>query len=101
MPTLPPRLELVLLLSAAATGYNLTMQILPGQRIDLAQVDAEERVQASETLSSSGAASVSSSPLPISPAPVAVMEVAVVNAGGTCAIPLMGGPALNERFEPC
>ena len=47
MPTLPPRLELVLLLSAAATGYNLTMQILPGQRIDLAQIDAEERVQTS------------------------------------------------------
>jgi len=101
MPTLPPRLELVLLLSAAATGYNLTMQILPGQRIDLAQIDAEERVQASEALSSSRAASVSNSSLAISPAPVAVMEVAVVNAGGTCAIPLMGGPALNERFEPC
>lgn len=101
MPTLPPRLELVLLLAAAATGYNLTMQMLPSQRIDLAQLEVEERLRSAQSLGSSPSAPDSTVSVSITPTPATVMNVAVVPAMGTCAIPPTGGPALNERFEPC
>ncbi|QNI84314.1 putative uncharacterized conserved secreted protein [Synechococcus sp. PROS-7-1] len=101
MPTLPPRLELVLLLSAAATGYNLTMKILPSQRIDLAQLEVEERVQTSEAFRSTRSPSGARAPVSRNPAPAVVMDVAVVNNRGTCAVPPSGGPALNDQFEPC
>ena len=101
MPTLPPRLELVLLLSAAATGYNLTMQILPSQRIDLAQLEAEERIQASEASRPTPSASAARASVSRNSTPAVVMDVAVVNKRGICAVPATGGPALNDQFEPC
>jgi len=101
MPMLPPRLELVLLLSAAATGYNFTMQILPNQRIDLAQLEIQEGAKSADVSRPSQASSVSRSSQSLSPASTVVMDVAVLNERGICAIPSTGGPALNERFEPC
>ena len=101
MPTLPPRLELVLLLSAAATGYNVMMQIVPSQRIDLAQLEIQERVQSSEASRSTHSASALRASMSRTPAPVVVMDVAVAKGRGTCAVPPTGGPALNDQFEPC
>ena len=44
LPSLPPKLELVVLLVGAAAGYNLTLQILPRERINLAQLEADEQI---------------------------------------------------------
>ena len=101
MPMLPPRLELVLLLSAAATGYNLTMQILPSQRIDLAHLEIQEGAKSANVSRPSHSSSVLRSSQSISPASTVVMDMAGLNERGICAIPSTGGPALNERFEPC
>ena len=98
---LPPRLELVLLLSAAATGYNLTMQILPSQRIDLAQLEIQEGAKSSDVSRPSNSFSASRSSQNIRPASTVAMNVAVLNEREFCAVPLTGGPALNEHFEPC
>ena len=46
-PALPPRLELVVLLVGVATGYNLAMQILPREKIDLAELGSDEQFVAS------------------------------------------------------
>ena len=100
MPSLPPRLELVVLLAGSVVGYNLTMQILPSQRINLAQLEGQDRLdrggvrepsrssrftQTSQFVAQSGSTSSASLAL----------------GAGTCTVPLGGGPALNERFEPC
>jgi hypothetical protein len=83
-PALPPRLELVVLLVGVATGYNLAMQILPRERIDLARLGSDEQFAES-------AADQPADP-PFAPQTLSV---------SFCRIPAGGGPALNERFEPC
>ena len=95
MPSLPPRLELVVLLVGAVVGYNLTMQILPSQRINLAQLEAQDRLDRGE-------------PRPLdaikTSMPVTQFDAgstAVAFGSGVCTVPAGGGPALNERFEPC
>ena len=95
-PSLPPRLELVVLLVGAAAGYNLTMQILPHQQIDLAQLEVDEQSAAPVALQESAPAIDSSHAAP--------PEVSVSNPQRSflvCAVPVGGGPALNEHFEPC
>ena len=93
-PSLPPKLELVVLLVGVAAGYNLTMQILPRERIDLAQLEADEQI------------AERAAPQPIV-TPKAFASIASTDSaaesspGGTCLVPPGGGPALNERFEPC
>lgn len=90
-PSIPPKLELVLLLAAATTTYNLTMQMLPSQRIDLAQVRLDEPVAAPSSVAKApGVSSVVHSSRP-KERPDA----------GPCRVPPGGGPALNARFEPC
>ena len=94
LPSLPPRLELVVLLVGVAAGYNLTLQILPRERINLAQLEADEQIAERVT------------PLPTFAPPtfasIATRESAAdSSSGGTCLIPPGGGPAVNDRFEPC
>ena len=95
MPSLPPRLELVVLLAGAVVGYNLTMQNLPSQRINLAQLEAQDRLDRGEPRPLD--AIRTSMPVTQSDAG----STAVAFASGVCAVPAGGGPALNERFEPC
>ena len=93
-PSLPPKLELVVLLVGVAAGYNLTLQILPRERIDLAQLEADEQI----------AERVTPPPTftPPTCALIATRESATdSSSGGTCLIPPGGGPAVNDRFEPC
>ena len=95
MPSLPPRLELVVLLAGAVVGYNLTLQILPSQRINLAQLEVQDRLDRAE-------------PRPLDAIPTSMpvtqsagFSTAVALGSGVCTVPAGGGPALNERFEPC
>ncbi len=94
LPSLPPRLELVVLLVGVAAGYNLTLQILPRERIDLAQLEADEQI------------AERAAPRPTS-APTTFASIANTKSaaesspGGTCLVPPGGGPAVNDRFEPC
>ena len=93
-PSLPPKLELVVLLVGVAAGYNLTLQILPRERIDLAQLEADEQI------------AERAAPRPTS-APTTFASIANTKSaaesspGGTCLVPPGGGPAVNDRFEPC
>ena len=93
-PSLPPKLELVVLLVGVAAGYNLTLQILPRERIDLAQLEADEQI-----------AERAAPQPPFDPttfAPIANTKSAAESSPGkTCLIPSGGGPAVNDRFEPC
>ena len=84
-PSLPPKLELV----GVAAGYNLTLQILPRERIDLAQLEADEQIaeRAAPRLMFASIANTKSA--------------AESSPGGTCLVPPGGGPAVNDRFEPC
>ena len=94
LPSLPPKLELVVLLVGVAAGYNLTLQILPRERINLAQLEADEQI----------AELVAPRPrfAPTTFASIATTELAAdSSSGGTCLIPPGGGPAVNDRFEPC
>ena len=95
LPSLPPKLELVVLLLGVAAGYNLTLQILPRERINLAQLEADEQI----------AELVAPRPrfAPTKFASIATKESAAESLppGGTCLIPPGGGPAVNDRFEPC
>ena len=95
MPSLPPKLELVVLLAGAVVGYNLTMQILPSQRINLAQLEAQDRLDRGEPRPLD--AIKTSMPVTQSDA----RSTAVAFASAVCTVPAGGGPALNERFEPC
>ncbi|QNI53061.1 putative uncharacterized conserved secreted protein [Synechococcus sp. BIOS-E4-1] len=100
LPSLPPKLELVVLLVGVAAGYNLTMQILPRERIDLAQLEAEERTQRPAVFP----APLRSPQLNATQQTVPVQSVekrSMFASGESCAIPPGGGPALNQRFEPC
>ena len=45
-PSLPPRLELVVMLIGVAAGYNLAMRILPREKIDLARFATDEQIAA-------------------------------------------------------
>ena len=93
-PSLPPKLELVVLLVGVAAGYNLTMQILPRERIDLAQLEVDEQIAERAEPQPTAA--------PKTFAPIASRDSAAqTSPGGTCLVPPGGGPALNERFEPC
>ena len=83
-PALPPRLELVVLLVGVATGYNLAMQILPREKIDLAELGSDEQFVAS---ASDQQGDPQFAPQTLS--------------ASFCRVPPGGGPALNERFEPC
>ena len=93
-PSLPPKLEIVVLLVGVAAGYNLTLQILPRERIDLAQLEADEQI------------AERAAPRPTS-APTTFASIANTKSaaesspGGTCLVPPGGGPAVNDRFEPC
>ena len=93
-PSLPPKLELVVLLVGVAAGYNLTLQILPRERIDLAQLEPDEqiaeRAAPQPTFAQPTFASIANTE-----------SAAESSSGGTCLIPPGGGPALNDRFEPC
>ena len=103
-PSLPPRLELVVLLVGVVTGYNLTLQILPRERIDLAQLEADERIAERTTPGSTFAPkTLAQKPLALQTfMPIASSEsVAGSSSSATCLVPPGGGPALNERFEPC
>jgi|TARA_B100000073_G_scaffold341723_1_gene343516 hypothetical protein len=92
-PSLPPKLELVVLLIGVAAGYNLTLQILPRERIDLAQLEADEQIAEREASPKAFAPIASTNSVKVSaPAP---------SSAGMCLVPPGGGPALNERFEPC
>lgn len=95
MASLPPRLELVVLLAGAVVGYNLTMQYLPSQRINLGQIEAQDRLDRGESWPASAAKS--SQPA----APSDAVSRALALGSGVCTVPAGGGPALNERFEPC
>ena len=94
LPSLPPKLELVVLLVGVAAGYNLTLQILPRERIDLAQLEADEQI-----------AERAAPQPPFDPttfASIATRALAAESSsGGACLIPPGGGPAVNDRFEPC
>ncbi|WP_114993371.1 hypothetical protein [Synechococcus sp. UW179A] len=93
-PSLPPKLELVVLLVGVAAGYNLTMQILPRERIDLAQLEVEEQM--------TERAEPQPTVIPKTFASIAITDSAAESSpGGKCLVPPGGGPALNERFEPC
>ena len=96
-PSLPAKLELVVLLVGVAAGYNLTLQILPRERIDLAQLETDEQL--------SGGSSSQQIPAPVeisASGPLADPEPAFESSSaGSCLVPPDGGPALNERFEPC
>ena len=103
-PSLPPRLKLVVLLVGVATGYNLTLQILPRERIDLAQLEADELIAERTTPGSTFAPKTLASKTlaPLTFMPIASSEsVAGSSSSATCLVPPGGGPALNERFEPC
>ena len=93
-PSLPPKLELVVLLVGVAAGYNLTLQILPRERINLAQLEADEQI-----------AERAAPQPPFDPttfAPIANTKSAAESSpGGTCLMTSGGGPAVNDRFEPC
>jgi hypothetical protein len=93
-PALPPKLELIVLLVGVAAGYNFTLQILPRERIDLAQLALDEqmveRAAPQPTFTPNTRASV-----------VRTERSAESSSGGLCLVPPGGGPALNERFEPC
>ena len=95
MASLPPRLELIVLLAGAVVGYNLTMQYLPSQRINLGQIEAQDRLDRGESWPASAAKS--SQPA----APSDAVSRALALGSGVCTVPAGGGPALNERFEPC
>jgi hypothetical protein len=84
------------LLIGAAAGYNLTMQILPRQQIDLAQLEVDEQFAAPAALQESAPATDSSDA-----APPAVSVSNPQRSFLVCAVPAGGGPALNEHFEPC
>jgi len=87
-PSLPPRLELVVMLIGATAGYNLAMRILPREQIDLARLPTDEQI-ATPVVRRASAQSSS-----MQPKAEALSE-------GVCRVPAGGGPALNERFEPC
>lgn len=93
-PSLPPKLELVVLLVGVAAGYNLTLQILPRERIDLAQLELDaqiaERAAPQPTVAPETFASIAS-----------MEPAAESSSAGTCQVPSGGGPAVNDRFEPC
>lgn len=93
-PSLPPRLELVVLLVGAAAGYNLTMQILPREQIDLAQLEADEQFSAT-------AESQKPAPTIGDATPSVLIGPDTLRSFSVCAVPAGGGPAVNERFEPC
>ena len=95
MPSFPPRLELVVLLAGAVVGYNLTLQILPSQRINLAQLEVQDRFDRGEPRPLD--ATRTSMPVTQSDAVATAMAL----GSGVCKVPAGGGPALNERFEPC
>ena len=95
MPSLPPRLELVVLLAGAVVGYNLTLQILPSQRINLAQLEVQDRLDRAEPRPLDAIRTS----MPVTQS--AGFSTAVAFGSGVCTVPAGGGPALNERFEPC
>ena len=95
MPSLPPKLELVVLLAGAVVGYNLTMQILPSQRINLAQLEAQHSLDRGEPRPLDAI----KTSMPVTQSDAA--STAVAFGSGVCTVPAGGGPALNERFEPC
>ena len=95
MPSLPPRIELVVLLAGAVVGYNLTMQNLPSQRINLAQLEAQDRLDRGEPRPLDAI----KTSMPVTQSDTG--STAVAFASGVCTVPAGGGPALNERFEPC
>tara|TARA_Y100001978_G_scaffold38024_1_gene33934 strand:- start:76 stop:348 length:273 start_codon:yes stop_codon:yes gene_type:complete len=86
--SLPPRLELVVMLIGVAAGYNLAMRILPREKIDLARFATDEQIAAPVVMRASEQS-------------VSMQPKAEVSTGGVCTVPPSGGPALNERFEPC
>ena len=84
----------MVLLVGVAAGYNLTLQILPRERIDLAQLEADEQIaeRAAPRLTFA----------PTTFASIANTKSAAESSpGGTCLVPPGGGPAVNDRFEPC
>ncbi len=99
LPSLPPRLELVVLLAGAVVGYNLTIQILPSQRINLAQLDAQDRRANRNDPQISRPGHALNTSMSVAQSASATGSLAI--GSGVCTVPVGGGPALNERFEPC
>ena len=87
-PSLPPRLELMVMLIGVAAGYNLAMRILPQEQIDLAGLATDERIAAPVVSRATEQ-------------PTRMQFKAEASPESVCTVPPGGGPALNARFEPC
>ena len=78
----------MVMLIGVVAGYNLAMRILPQEQIDLAGLATDEQIAAPVVMRASEQS-------------VSMQPKAEVSTGGVCTVPPSGGPALNERFEPC
>ena len=76
------------MLIGVAAGYNLAMRILPREKIDLARFATDEQISAPVVMRASEQS-------------VSMQPKVEASSGGVCVVPSGGGPALNERFEPC